>query len=61
MMQRAANEAAKRTGAPLPFPNVWDDLDPTKVDPDAGPEDYRASYLAFRRICRPRPCKRHTL
>jgi hypothetical protein len=59
--QRAANAAAREAGAPLPHPNVWDVLDPTKVPSDATPEQLRASYEAFRRICRPRPCRRHTL
>lgn len=59
--QRAANAAARDAGVALPYPNIWDVLDPTKVSPDATPEQLRASYEAFRHICRARPCRRHTL
>lgn len=61
MTQRAANEAAKARGEPLPFPNVWDVLDPTKVPADATPEDIARSYEAFAQICRPPPCIHHVL
>jgi hypothetical protein len=61
MAQRAANEAAKARGEPLPYPNVWDFLDPTKVPADATPEEIARSYEAFAKICRRRPCIRYVL
>lgn len=59
--QRAANERAAQAGHPLPFPNLWDRLDPTKVDHDANPEQMQSSYVAFTKLCRPRPRRRHRL
>lgn len=59
--QRAANAAARERGEPLPFPNPWDELDPTKVAADASPDEVRRSYEAFQRICRPPPPIRHVL
>jgi len=59
--QRAANERAARAGEPLPFPNMWDRLDPTKVARDASPDELQASYVAFGKLCRPRPRRRHHL
>ena len=59
--ERAANEAAWRRGETLPHPNLWDAVDPTKVDPGASPEAIHRSYLEFTKICRPRPCKRYTI
>jgi hypothetical protein len=59
--QRAANERGARAGEPLPFPNLWDSLDPTKVARDASPDDVQASYVAFSKLCPPRPRRRHRL
>ena len=59
--QRAANERAARAGEPLPFPNPWDRLDPTKVARDASPDEIQASYVAFTKLCRPRPRRKHRL
>ncbi len=61
MAQRRDNERARRRGLPLPYPNLWDALDPTKVPRDATPEEIHRSYLEFSRLCRPRPRKTHTL
>lgn len=61
MAQRRANERAAKAGKPLPYPNIWDFLDPTKVSPDATPEEIHRSYLEFTEICRPRPKKRYVL
>jgi len=61
MAQRAANERARRAGRPLPYPNPWDAVDPTKVPRDASPEEIHRSYLEFSKICRPPPCKRYTI
>jgi len=35
--QRAANDRAAQARQPLPFPNLWDRWDPTKVDRGASP------------------------
>jgi uncharacterized protein (DUF433 family) len=59
--QRAANERAARARKPLPFPNLWDAVDPTKVARDASPDEMQASYVAFSKLCRPRPRRRHRL
>lgn len=59
--QRDANAAARERGEPLPFPNPWDELDPTKVAVDATPDEVLRSHEAFNRICRPPPCIRHVL
>ena len=59
--QREANRKAAENGLPLPHPNIWDQLDPTKVDRDASPEAVHRSYIEFAKVCRPRPRKRHTL
>jgi hypothetical protein len=61
LAQREANAAAAAACEPLPFPSVWDTLDPTKVAPEAAPAEVLASQQEFRRRCRPRPRKRHTL
>ncbi len=53
--QRRANEEAQAAGDPLPYPNIWDLLDPTKVPADADSEALAESYRAFRKICRPKP------
>lgn len=52
MAQRQANERAAVRGEPLPFPNPWDVLDPTKVGPDAKPEQITASFREFSKRCR---------
>lgn len=57
---REANARARARGEPLPFPNPWDAWDPTKVGPDATPEEIHRSYLEFRKRCRT-PLKRHTI
>ena len=59
--EREANARAAAEGRPLPFPNIWDALDPTKVARDATPAEIQASYLRFAELCRPRPRKRHRL
>lgn len=59
--QRAANAAATREGRPLPYPNPWDTLDPTKLPPDAHREAFRQRYLEFRKLCPPFKPKRHTI
>lgn len=53
LAQRLENEQAAEQGRPLPYPNVWDRLDPTKVPRDASPEQVMASYHAFCEICPP--------
>jgi hypothetical protein len=61
MAEREANEQAAAEGRPLPFPNLWDQLDPTKVPRDATTEQIQASYARFRELCPPRARKRHRL
>ena len=61
LAQRAANLAAVRDGKPAPYPNPFMAWDPTKVPRGASPAEYRASLLEFRKICRPREQKRHTI
>ncbi len=61
LAQRAANAAAARDGRPLPYPNPWDVLDPTKLPRDASPEAYQQSYREFRKLCPPFQPKRHTI
>ena len=61
LAQREANARAAAEGRPLPFPNMWDALDPTKVDPGASPEEIHRSYLEFRKLCTPPPCPEHTI
>lgn len=61
LAQRAANAAAVGTGEPLPFPNPWDVLDPTKLPRDAPPEAYRQRYLEFCKLCPPKKPRRHTI
>ena len=51
--QRAENLRAKREERPMPYPNIWDVLDPTKVGPDATPEEIHQSYLEFCKLCPP--------
>ena len=61
LAERAANRRASTAGKPLPHPNLWDAVDPTKVDPGASAEAIHASALAFRALCPPRPRKKHYL
>lgn len=61
MAQRTANVEAQREGRPLPYPNPFDLLDPTKVPADAAPEQVAESHRQFRKICRPFQPKRHTI
>jgi hypothetical protein len=61
LSQRARNQRAAGDGRTLPFPNVWDAADPTKVVAPASDEMMQASYAAFRTLCRPRPRKQHRL
>ncbi|MBI4617899.1 MAG: hypothetical protein HY720_30085 [Planctomycetes bacterium] len=62
LAQREENEKAAALGLPLPYPNPWDKIDPTKLRPeDATPEAIHQSVVEFNRICRPRPRKRHVL
>lgn len=61
LAQRAANAAAAREGEPLPYPNPWDSLDPTKLPRDAPREARRQRYLEFRKLCPPFKPKRYTI
>jgi hypothetical protein len=61
LAERQANRKARKAGSPLPYPSLWDLLDPTKVDPRASPKEIRESARAFRELCRPRPRKEHFL
>ena len=61
LQQRLANEQAAAEGRPLPYPNIWDVLDPTKVPRDATPEQILASHAAFRKLCPPWKPKTHRL
>jgi len=61
LREREANALAASEGQSLPFPNMWDALDPTKVDRDATPAQVHDSYLRFTALCRPRPRKSHRL
>ena len=61
LRERAANRTAARRHEPLPFPNPWDEWDPTKVAPGASMEAIRRRYVEFMKLCpRPRP-KTHVL
>jgi hypothetical protein len=61
LAERAANDRAAARGEPLPYPNLWDTLDSTKVAPWALGEELARSYLAFRETCPPRLRKKHSL
>jgi hypothetical protein len=61
LQQREANAVARARGEPLPFPNVWDVLDPTKVSPDATAAQIRDSHRKFAQRCHRRARKRHVL
>ena len=57
--QRRANAKAKAEGKPLPYPSIWDILDPTKLPEDATPEQVLERYREFTKtICRRQPRKR---
>ncbi|MCE7874325.1 hypothetical protein DYH09_28685 [bacterium CPR1] len=55
MAQREANAEAKRQGLPLPYPNLWDFWDPTKLPEGASPEEIHQRYLEFCKLCPPPP------
>lgn len=59
--QRVANMEAIREGRPLPYPNSWDELDPTKVSADSTPEQLAERHRQFTKLCRPFQPKRHTI
>jgi hypothetical protein len=61
LAQREANARAAERGEALPFPNVWDALDATKVPPSASVEQRLASVREFHRLCHPRPKRRHSI
>ena len=60
-LERESNARAQLTGQPLPFPNPWDHVDPTKVRSPATDAELQDSYAEFRKICRPRARKQHRL
>ena len=51
LTEREANRCAKKNGKPLPYPNRWDWLDTSKVEPGASPEKIARSYREFQTIC----------
>lgn len=59
--ERLANHRAALEGLALPYPNLWDRLDPSKVRGPATDEIMQASYAEFRKLSRPRPRKQHRL
>lgn len=59
--QREANSLAKQQGSPLPYPNLWDALDPTKLPEGASTEEIAKRYSQFSKLCAPRPRKEHTI
>jgi len=62
LAERDANERALRAGRPLPYPNPWDELDPTKITPEhATPERITESYREFCKICRRPKRREHVL
>lgn len=61
MAERTANERAAAAGEPLPYPNIFDVLDPTKVRPGATEEEIFRSHLEFRKICHKMIKKEHYL
>ncbi len=61
LAERRANRYASDHGLPLPFPNIWDFLDPTKLSRDATPEQIAERYLEFCKLCPPRKRKKHIL
>lgn len=62
LAEREANRRAEEEGQPLPYPNMWDALDPTKLDPrEATPEKLAERYREFCKLCPPRKRKVHIL
>jgi len=61
LSQRARNARAAGEQRPLPFPNIWDAIDSSKVHSPASDDEMQASYASFRTLCRPRPRKQHRL
>jgi hypothetical protein len=61
LRQREANRMAHERGSPLPYPNRWDVLDPTKAPPGATEEQIAESYREFRRRCPPPATKRYVI
>jgi hypothetical protein len=61
LRERRANAEAKAKGLPMPFPNFWDQYDPTKVAPGATEEEIHQRYVEFCKLCPPYRKKRHTL
>jgi hypothetical protein len=61
MAERRANITAAERGEPLPYPNIWDQLDPTKLPRDASAEHILESIAAFLKLCPPPARKRHYL
>lgn len=57
MAEREANARALEAGEPLPYPNMWDAIDPTKVRPGATHEEILESVRQFNKLCAPRPRK----
>ena len=51
--QLEANRLAHDAGEPLPFPGVWDSLDPTKLPEGATTEEIALRYQAFCKLCPP--------
>jgi hypothetical protein len=58
--EREQNTAAKVERRALPYPNLWDVLDPTKQTTDT-PEQRAERYLAFNRLCPKAAWKTHVL
>jgi hypothetical protein len=61
MAERRANTTAAARGEPLPYPNIWDQLDPTKLPRNAGEREILESIAAFLKLCPPPARKRHYL
>jgi hypothetical protein len=59
--ERRANATAVERGEPLPYPNIWDQLDPTKLPGDASEQEILESIAAFSKLCPPPARKRHYL
>ena len=51
--QLKANRLAQKAGEPLPYPNAWDKLDPTKLPESASPDEISLRYRAFCELCPP--------
>jgi hypothetical protein len=64
LRQRLQNEQARHGGTVLPHPNLWDELDPTKVHAGidgATREQLFHSTREFLKRCPPRARRRHTI